>query len=747
MTKGLLLIAAAILATTFTPASAQDSMWKTFYEDGMKAWSSGNFVEGEKLLSSALKAADESLEANDPRKAIIIENLGFCLVQQQKYSEAEAVYKKELAILEKLHGAESPTVVNVLTSLAGVYSNQRKFVESESLFKRALAMNEKAGKDTEQVALVLEKMGNMYARQEKYAEADAAYLRAQSIYEKTAGPFDPKLVPLLIFRSSILSDSLKYGESEKVLKRALEISEKKIGAESRQTAMCLDALSALYLVQGKYAEALPLSKRALALNEKLNGADSIFCLVSIESLALANIGLGNLTEGEALNKRVIALVEKTYGPQHPFIVTGIKALARISMQKKNLAQAQLHLEKALKLQESASGISPAELASTMNSLADVYAEQDNFVDAEAMYRKVLAKDQERLGDTSPVVASDLDNLAKVLSAQGKADEAAKLGRQALTIKKTLPGSEKLMQESKQPPKQVKITAPTADPNRPVKDKWALVVGISDFQDPSLNLQYAAKDATDFANFLVKEANFQQDHVKLLTNEQATRDNIVGALGDKWLGRLANRDDLVVVYVSSHGSAPASEAKDTNFIVAYETNFNNLILTGIPMQWLTAGISKMVHCDRTVLVLDVCHAGAAKATEKGLARTGEAAFSVDNVMLGKGQVLIASSDADQTSYESKNYKNGVFTYRLLEGLRRQGDKTPLTEACNYLREKVEEEVLRDRAKLQTPVLVKNWEGEDVILGVKPTSPRAGLAEASSSKAPQVPGKEAQTAASH
>src|ERR1700677_379736 len=50
-------------------------------------------------------------------------------------------------------------------------------------------------------------------------------------------------------------------------------------------------------------------------------------------------------------------------------------------------------------------------------------------------------------------------------------------------------------------------------NRPIADKWALVIGVSKFQDPTIpQLRFAAKDAQDFANFLVKEQNFAPDHV-------------------------------------------------------------------------------------------------------------------------------------------------------------------------------------------------------------------------------------------
>lgn len=109
---------------------------------------------------------------------------------------------------------------------------------------------------------------------------------------------------------------------------------------------------------------------------------------------------------------------------------------------------------------------------------------------------------------------------------------------------------------------------STDPkNRPIKDKWALVVGISKFQKPSLNLKFPDKDAQDFAKFLVEKCNFAPDHVKMLTNEQATRAAILNNLGDKWLPRVVRPDDLVVLYFSTHGSPATLDAVGVNYLMA------------------------------------------------------------------------------------------------------------------------------------------------------------------------------------
>ncbi|HEY9869932.1 MAG TPA: caspase family protein, partial [Candidatus Obscuribacterales bacterium] len=159
---------------------------------------------------------------------------------------------------------------------------------------------------------------------------------------------------------------------------------------------------------------------------------------------------------------------------------------------------------------------------------------------------------------------------------------------------------------------------------------------------------------------------------------------------------------------------------------HETNLNNLVFTGIPMQWLTAGIKDLVHCDRVVLVLDVCHGGAVAPGSKGLFRSE--AFSPDALAIGTGQMVLVSSEADQISWESKKYPNGVFTRQLIDGLRLKNDRTTIGEAYEFLRAKVEEEVLRDRAEVQTPVLIKRlWRGDDLAIAIKPTMPRPGLME--------------------
>ena len=284
-------------------------------------------------------------------------------------------------------------------------------------------------------------------------------------------------------------------------------------------------------------------------------------------------------------------------------------------------------------------------------------------------------------------------------------------------------SHTLALESSSQVKQNSTVEDKIDVNRPVLDKWALVVGISKFKDDKINLKYAAKDAKDFARFLITNQNFSEDHVLLLTDEKATRANVLGALGSQWLPRLANPNDLVVLYFSSHGSPAEADIGGVNYLIAHDTDLSNLYATGIPLQDLIRMIKARVHSDRVVIFRDACHSGATSAEGKGIYRVGN--FDADTIAQGTGQMVISSSQPSERSWESKNEDNGVFTYHLMKALEEKGTDTTIGEAFDTLKENVETEVLRDRATLQSPVMKSKWQGADLIIGAKPVKPRESL----------------------
>lgn len=82
--------------------------------------------------------------------------------------------------------------------------------------------------------------------------------------------------------------------------------------------------------------------------------------------------------------------------------------------------------------------------------------------------------------------------------------------------------------------------------------YAVVIGVSQYATRSYTLQYAAKDAADFATALKAQHGglYADVQVKVLTDADATRRNIISAL--EWLKRAVTSNDLGIVYVAGHG---------------------------------------------------------------------------------------------------------------------------------------------------------------------------------------------------
>jgi tetratricopeptide (TPR) repeat protein len=271
---------------------------------------------------------------------------------------------------------------------------------------------------------------------------------------------------------------------------------------------------------------------------------------------------------------------------------------------------------------------------------------------------------------------------------------------------------------KRPDQTTDETAVSKANDTPVKDKWALVIGISKFANPQYNLKYAAKDAQDFYNYLVTEGNFKKDHVLLLLNENATRRNIMAAFGDKFLPAVCVDGDLVTIYISTHGTPASKDRGKRNYIIAYDTEAESLYETGVDMDELYRRVKEGVLTNRALIVMDTCYSGAGVPGARGLDEVGN--FDAKALAQGSGHLVMTSSSPSQRSWESKVTENGVFTKYLIQNLKLT--KGHVKNSFEKLKSDVGWEVQNAFNQQQHPQIGGEWEGKDLILNAIPTQPR-------------------------
>jgi Tfp pilus assembly protein PilF len=660
----------------------------------------GKLKQAEITYQSALKGLESINPALYAEKA---QNLGTCLSEEGLFAQAEEALTKARQIEVGLYGANSSQVLSTSVNLINLHETKGAYKQAENEAKETLQALTKLSppdmKLTDACVAALTAIDTNlghYAQAEVYAKDLVKHAEARA---DTPSSDYPRSLERL---ADVYSSEHKYAEAEPLLQQAKAMLERQL-PDHPEMADCLVDLAELYIDLGKYTDAEPLLQKALSIRQTSLGSEHSQVAECLIDIAYIDAQQNRPIDAELAYKKALAIKLKTVGNEHPTYARALCQLGLLYASMHRNDEAESALTEALRLREKILPPDHPDIARNMAQLAGFYKDNNMGLKSEAMYRRLIARDEKYEPDNIAAKTSDLNNLGAVMALLGKNEYATQLQEEASQLRKKVPGGSgssddtAFMQSSK-------------GPAEPITDKWCLCIGISNFQDPTINLKYAAKDATDFSNFLVAKGNFKQDHVKLLTDSAATRENILSELGDKWLGKVAKPSDLVLIYISSHGSQAMEKAGGTNFLVAYDSNKSSLLASGIPMQWLSEMVKQQMKSNRIFLILDVCHSGSVAEGEKGLTRTTD--IDVSSLTAGEGQIILCSSAADQVSWESKEYPNSVFTKRLIESLQSKGADIHLTDAYKLMKTKVEEEVLRDRSVVQTPIIKENWHGGEL-----------------------------------
>ncbi len=135
----------AILLVLLNPLTAwtqDETAWAGHKDTGWKAYQEGRYAEAEKFLLAASKEAKHFGE-QDPRLALSLTHLALLYQAQGKYAEAEPLYQRSLAIIEKALGPQHPNVATSLENYAVLLRKTERNVEADRLEKRARAIRAK----------------------------------------------------------------------------------------------------------------------------------------------------------------------------------------------------------------------------------------------------------------------------------------------------------------------------------------------------------------------------------------------------------------------------------------------------------------------------------------------------------------------------------------------------------------------------------------------------------------------------
>src|SRR6266567_1954982 len=126
------------------------------YERARSSSKEADYVHAIQLMDQCLEKAEKAFGANDPKVAMILNELGLIFLEQKDLDGALPLLERSLVIREKHVGPHHRDVAATVNNLASLYQQRGDYQRALPLFERSLAIWEEVlGKDHPDVATSL----------------------------------------------------------------------------------------------------------------------------------------------------------------------------------------------------------------------------------------------------------------------------------------------------------------------------------------------------------------------------------------------------------------------------------------------------------------------------------------------------------------------------------------------------------------------------------------------------------------
>ncbi len=246
-----------------------------------------------------------------------------------------------------------------------------------------------------------------------------------------------------------------------------------------------------------------------------------------------------------------------------------------------------------------------------------------------------------------------------------------------------------------------INSSAAKKNIPTPNIYLIASGISNYTGDNLKLNFAAKDAEDFAKAVELGAvkllgDKSKVHIRLLTSSgansgvkfdvpdarlsTATKADFQAAFADF---KNATPNDVFIVYLAGHGISlnlnqnPNQAGGDTYLYLTQEATTTDKSVLSIENSRKAMTVSsdelkdlmKQNKALKQVLILDTCASGqAATSFVQKRDLPSDQIRAIERLKDNTGFYVLMGSAADAVSYEASQYGQGLLTYSLLQGMK-------------------------------------------------------------------------------
>lgn len=247
----------------------------------------------------------------------------------------------------------------------------------------------------------------------------------------------------------------------------------------------------------------------------------------------------------------------------------------------------------------------------------------------------------------------------------------------------------------------------------------LAVGINEYRNQKLNLNYAKPDAVSFTEVMKNFAGplFREVFVHTLYDTDATREKILSKMDE--LSNEVRPEDVFVLYYAGHGSMV-----DNKFYFIPTENSRLYDAAGLKKEAIEALVLqeklKNVKALKQLIIMDACQSGG--SVELLAVRGANEEKAIAQLSRSTGIHVLASAGSEQFAAEFSELGHGLFTYVLIRALNGEADGAPrdgkvtIYELKSFIDDQVPEMTRKLKGKPQYPYTFSR--GQDFPVVIKP-----------------------------
>ncbi len=321
-------------AEKFSDVSRNSEEWANLEDEiADLLFAQGKYSEAEKLYRRVIALRSRVLGPEHPDTLATRHRLIYALNEEEKHAAAETEARQVVQLRDKILGSEHPDTLLSRYNLASALYHEGKFAEAERLYREVFQLDEKViGPEHRRTLAARIGLANTLNDQGKYAEASRSYREVIKLDMKVYGPEHPVTLNDRMDLATALQANGQYPAAETEYRTVIKLQQKVLGPEHAHTLNTRNNLAELLNDEGEYAEAEAECRQIIDLEGKALGPEHRLTLNSRANLAVAVLGQGRIEGAQTQIGDVMKLMEEKLGQDYPdtvnFTVRFVNGLAR-----------------------------------------------------------------------------------------------------------------------------------------------------------------------------------------------------------------------------------------------------------------------------------------------------------------------------------------------------------------------------------------------------------------------------------